>query len=59
MNREGIAVNIRSWVLLALMLSMSVSWAAHAADKTIVILATGGTIAVSTETQIQVGYTSG
>lgn len=52
-------MNIRSLALAAATLCLTLSWAANAADRNVVILATGGTIAGSAETQTQAGYTSG
>ena len=43
----------------ALLLALSITLTAHAAQPNVTILATGGTIAGSAESQTQAGYTSG
>jgi L-asparaginase len=52
-------MNIQSLALAAAIFCLSLSWTTQAADRDVVILATGGTIAGSAETQTQAGYTSG
>ncbi len=52
-------MNIQSLALAAAIFCLPLSWTTQAADRDVVILATGGTIAGSAETQTQAGYTSG